>query len=249
METSEYSNLAHVERTHWYYRGKRAFVRFWLESTLPPGAGRKRTLLDCGAGTGYFAKEMSDTWEVHVQDADDNAIQFLRQEFPPHCVSQSTTDALPYRDGQFDAVTALDVLEHIPRHREAAAELARVLRPGGVAVVTVPAMMALWSDWDVALHHCRRYSADELHALFPAAEWTINHLNYTNVLPMPLIWIIRKLRRKRAAGHGRAEDRLPPSWINHLLFWQMVTLAQQRCLRFPFGVSLLLVATRKASQE
>ena len=95
--------------------------------------------------------------------------------------------SLPFADETFDAVTAFDVLEHIPRHDLAAAEAWRVLRPGGVLLVTTPR-----SDWRYPFYpalrricppeeqlmnewgHVRRgYSLAELEALVgrPCDEW------------------------------------------------------------------------------
>ena len=54
--------------------------------------------------------------------------------------------------------------------------------------------MALWSDWDVALHHYRRYQRRQLTALFDPAAWEIVYLNYTNVAVFPAVWLVRKTR-------------------------------------------------------
>ena len=64
--------------------------------------------------------------------------------------------ALPFRCGAFGTVIALDVLEHVDYPQEALGEACRVTRPGGLLIITVPALRQLWSDWDVALHHRRR---------------------------------------------------------------------------------------------
>ena len=141
---------------------------------------------------------------------------------------------------------ALDVLEHTVDDRAVVEGFHRLLRPDGVAVVTVPASMALWSDWDVALHHHRRYDRAQLVALFPPAQWEVLHVNYTNVFAFPAVWLVRKLRmRKRAVSTvPRAEDKLPPTWLNAFLRWLFVRPAFWP-VRFPFGVSLLLVARKR----
>jgi SAM-dependent methyltransferase len=143
------------------------------------------------------------------------------------------------------------VLEHVPDDAAVVRGFHRLLRPGGLAVVTVPASMALWSDWDEALHHYRRYRRAQLRALFPAGQWDIVHVNYTNVVVYPAVWLVRKWRRLTArrgvaatAGGARTEDRVPPPWLNGLLQAVFVGLARVR-VPFPFGVSLLLVARRR----
>ena len=113
-------------------------------------------LADCGAGTGLFAREMSDFCRVIAIDSEEEALCLAEQKLGKENVRRGSCVALPLEDSSVDCVTALDVLEHVGDDRLAVREFARVLKPGGVAVVTVPAMQSLWSDWDEALHHYRQ---------------------------------------------------------------------------------------------
>ncbi len=248
MNAEEYANLENIEAEHWYYSGKRRLVRAWLRRARPPQAGD--VLLDCGAGTGRFALEMADQCRVLVLDDHEEALRLLRTRFQPEQILSLAGDAVPLSDGSLGYVTALDVLEHVPDDAAVVRGFHRLLKPGGVAAVTVPASMALWSDWDTALHHFRRYDRAQLRALFPDREWELVQVNYTNVLVYPAVWCARKWRavRRRLGlreSPVRAEDQLPPRWFNALLRAQFVCLAKWR-VPFPFGVSLLLVARRRA---
>jgi SAM-dependent methyltransferase len=70
--------------------------------------------------------------------------------------------ALPFPDGAFDLVCALDIVEHVGDDERALAELARVTAPGGVLFLSAPLHMALWTAFDDFVgHHCR-YEPDEL---------------------------------------------------------------------------------------
>ncbi len=244
MEADEYANLDQVEVTHWYYSGKRELARNWLLRVRP--ATREDILLDCGAGTGRFAKEMESYCRVLVLDDHEEALRMLRSRFRPEQVLSLAGDRVPLPDSSLDYVTALDVLEHTPDDRAVADGFHRLLKPGGIALMTVPASMALWSDWDVALQHYRRYNRRQLAALFPVNRWEIIHLNYTNVLVYPAVWAVRKWRVWSGRGKSiqRTEDRLPPAWLNRPLREIFVRMAYWR-LPFPFGVSLLLVARRR----
>jgi len=245
VNSAEYDNLAALERDHWYYSGKRRLVRAWIERLRPPAAGD--VLLDCGAGTGLFAAEMESRCRVLVLDDHEESLRMLRARFQPGQVLVPSGGNVPLPDASLDYLTALDVLEHIPDDAAAVRGFARLLRPGGLAVVTVPAGMALWSDWDVALHHQRRYSRRELCALFGPGDWEILHGNYTNVVAYPAVWLLRRWRARRGAHRfdgQRAEDRLPPRWLNTVLRAVFVGLGRSR-IPFPFGVSLLLVARRR----
>lgn len=248
MDAAEYANIAALEAEHWYYSGKRQFVRQWIQRARPPQPDD--LLLDCGAGTGLFAKEMERSCRVLVLDDHEEALRILRTRFRSDQILSLAGDQVPLPDGCLDYVTALDVLEHVPDDAAVVRGFYRLLKPGGLAVVTVPASMALWSDWDVALHHFRRYAKSQLVALFPGEQWEIVHANYTNVLAYPAVWTLRKWRGLRMRGEtttsngSRSEDRIPSQFFNALLRAQFVNLARWR-VPFPFGVSLLLVARRR----
>jgi len=247
MNAEEYANLERVEGEHWYYAGKRRFVRDWLCRVRPPQP--EDLLLDCGAGTGRFALEMQAHCRVLVLDDHEEALRLLRTRFQPEQILSLSGDAVPLPDGSLEYVTALDVLEHVPNDAAVVQGFHRLLKPGGVAAVTVPASMALWSDWDESLHHYRRYARPQLRALFPADDWEMVYVNYTNVVIYPAVWVVRKWRTLcgwlgLAKPGARTEDRLPPRWLNVLLCRVYVGMARWR-VPFPFGVSLVLVARRR----
>lgn len=242
MDAAEYANIDRLEERHWYYAGKREIARGWLCRVGSPQ--ESQVLLDCGAGTGRFAKEMESLCQVMVLDDHEEALRILRTRFRAEQILSLAGDRVPLPDASLDFVTALDVLEHTPDDRAVVAGFHRLLKPGGVALVTVPASMALWSDWDVSLHHYRRYARRQLEGLFPAAEWEVLYVNYTNVWVYPAVWLVRKWRKLFPAT-SRSEDRVPAPWINALLRRSFVAPAFWR-VPFPIGVSLLLVARRRA---
>jgi ubiquinone/menaquinone biosynthesis C-methylase UbiE len=248
MNAEEYANMDQMEGTHWYYAGKRVMVRGWLERVGPPT--QNDLLLDCGAGTGRFAKEMEALCRVMVLDDHEEALRLLRTKFRPDQILSLAGDQVPLPDESLAYVTALDVLEHTPDDRAVVEGFHRLLKPGGVALVTVPAGMALWSDWDVALHHYRRYSRPQLRALFPEDKWELLHVNYTNVAVYPAVWAVRKWRKIFPAAKGgvRSEDKVPAGWLNAILRRIFVSMAFWR-LPFPFGVSLILVARRRSPAQ
>ena len=245
MEAQEYGKLARVEREHWFYRGKREIVRYWIKQTL---ALRSDSLLvDCGAGTGLFASEMTQQCRVLATDDHEDSLRLLREKLGADRVRNASCDRLPLETGSVDCLTALDVLEHVAQDREAVAEFCRVLKAGGVAVVTVPAMQKLWSDWDEVLHHFRRYDRAELENLFDPTAFEVVHLNYINILALPAIFLIRKVRLllgSRGAGN-RMEEFIPPLPLNELLRLSFVGPACQRAIQFPAGVGLLAVVRKR----
>jgi SAM-dependent methyltransferase len=247
MNAAEYANIASLEQEHWYYSGKRQLVREWICRYGQPRVND--VLLDCGAGTGLFAKEMERFCQVMVLDDHEEALRLLRTRFRAEQILSLAGDRVPLPDSSLNYITALDVLEHVPDDTAVVRGFHRLLKTGGLAIVTVPASMALWSDWDVALHHFRRYNRSQLRVLFPEESWETLHVNYTNVLAYPAVWAVRKWRawrqgEKPSANIQRSEDRMPVRWVNSLLRAQFARLAQWKT-PFPFGVSLILVARKR----
>jgi SAM-dependent methyltransferase len=247
MNPEEYRKLSEVERLHWFYRTKRQIARYWLLKSYP--VRRDSILADCGAGTGLFALEMSSICNVIAIDSQEDALRLAEQNLGKDNVRQGSCVALPLDDSSIDCITALDVLEHVEEDRLAVREFARVLKPGGVAVVTVPALQSLWSDWDVALHHHRRYCHATLLNLFDLTSFRVTHWNYINVLALPAVFATRTLRvRFRATAKKRCTDRLEdkmlPRWLDASLSIAFKALACQNWIRFPAGVGLLAIAKR-----
>lgn len=247
MNSEEYARLEEVEDTHWFYAGKRRIVFDCLNrlGILQPDS----LLVDCGAGTGRFAQEASKSCKVIAVDDHDESIEIARRHLGADAVRRGSCTAIPLASGTADIVTALDVIEHVEDDRRAVAEMLRILKPGGVIVITVPAFQALWSDWDVALHHFRRYRRPALRSLLAEAGFELVRCDYINVLAFPAVWALRKWRTwfpSSPEGKGRrAEERIPPAWLNRLLFASFVLPAKSG-IPFPFGVGLLAVARRPA---
>jgi SAM-dependent methyltransferase len=153
--------------------------------------------------------------------------------------------SLPLARESFDAVIASDVLEHIADDRSAVAEVARVLRPGGVFLFTVPAHPWLWSGHDEALWHQRRYRRAGLKRLLAEAGFELRWLSYWNAVLFPVVAMHRALGRLRRGGEPVSDARLPGPLANRTLFGILVAeAAALRYVTFPLGVSLAGVAQR-----
>lgn len=111
----------------------------------------------------------------------------------------------PVRSGSVDVVIAYDVLEHLSNDTKAATEIARILRPGGVVLISVPADPSLWSDKDVRLGHHRRYTKHAIESLVTDAGLEIAEgARAWNVLLRPLA------RRARTRGGEVSEAEFTP---------------------------------------
>jgi len=217
--------LTSLEDRHWWYKERRAILGRELRRL--PGTGRA---LDIGAAGGGNTRVLkAHGWEAVALEFSGSAAEVA------HSRGMSTVRAdareLPFGSGSCGLVTAFDVLEHIDEDYLAAAEIARVLQPGGRALIAVPCDMALWSAHDEAVGHIRRYSRPELASLVEKAGLTLEKMWSWNVLLRP----VAAMRRKSATGSDL--DEVSPL-VNGLLTAVVVAERYLPAKSWP-GVSLM----------
>lgn len=104
-----------------------------------------RRLLDAGCGTGYFSQRALTTGaRVTSVDIGVNLLKEARKKGAAQPVASDITN-LSFADESFDVVVSSECIEHTPSPETAVAELVRVLRPGGILVVTCPNRFWHWS--------------------------------------------------------------------------------------------------------
>src|SRR5262249_18273904 len=165
-------------------------------------------------------------------------------------IARASVAAAPFPDAAFDLVTSFDVLYALDddTERRAIAEMFRLLKPGGAAVINVAALESLRGDHSVLSHEIRRYSRDDLRARLTAAGFAIERITYTNFslyLPMLIARTVQRRRGLRAESEAQQEITVPAPPINALLTG--VLLAESVWLRWfnePAGSSLLCVARK-----
>jgi SAM-dependent methyltransferase len=229
------------DERHWWYRGRRRVVRAELDRLLGPGDARR--VLDAGCGSGRNLDVLRDYGVAVGVDASHDAVAVARARGHED-VHEATVEELPFPDSEFDLVTCLDVLEHTPDDRRTLRELRRVTRPGGLALVTVPAYPVLWSAHDVVNGHHRRYRRATLHAAAREAGWDLVADTHFNGAVLPAAVVVRlwgRLRR-RAAG-GRSELTITPARLDGLLEvpLRLEATLVGRGARLPAGLSLMAV--------
>lgn len=246
MQSAEYEKLDRIDAEHWFYRGKRAIVRHFIKKHVT--LDRNDLLIDAGTGTGRWPVAMSRRCRVIGLDDHDESIHLARPriESAGGQLVQTKLDDIPLPSQCATVVTAMDVLEHLDDDAGAVRELSRLVKPGGLLVITVPALRWLWSDWDVVLHHRRRYHRPELQQLLSRPDLEVVHLKYTNSFALPLILLVRMWRKlfPPRPGTARAEDNVPPRFINSILRALYVYPARWGW-PMPVGVSLLAVVRKK----
>lgn len=241
MEPSEYDLMDAHEAELWWYRALHAR----LLDALAPVRGR---VLDAGCGTGGLlrmaAAARPDLALVGVERQPRAARRAHGKSGA--AVTGGSIDQLPFGDASFDAVVAADVLCHASvEPGPALASLRRVLRPGGLLVVNMPAYRWLLSSHDRRVHNARRLAAGELRRLLARAGFARIETRYWNGLLLPLMVAQRKLRLRRHAASD--VTRLSP-WAN-TLFHAVTRLERRLPVRLPAGGSVLATARRPRDGE
>jgi SAM-dependent methyltransferase len=242
---------ASAEARHFWFRGFRAFVTPLLQdaSRLRPGAGIAR-ILDCGCGTGANLALLNRYGRAYGFDLSPVGLRIARQAGRV-LTARASAAAVPFPSDAFDIVTSFDVLYSLDdrTERAAMAEMFRVLKPGGFAVINVAAMEILRGDHSVLSHEVRRYTRADLRRRLEAAGFAVQRITYTNatlVLPMLAARTLQRRRGLKRESDAQQEISVPPGPLNGLL--TALLLAESLYLRWfdaPAGSSLLCLA-RKA---
>lgn len=264
MEPNEYARMHALETDYWWFVGRRAIIAELLRDVRRGGGAFRKDdppfqLLDIGCGTGANLPMLSEVAignsRVTGLDYSPLALQFARTELRelPVCLLQGDALNLPFKPGSFDAVTMLDVLEHLSDDRRALDQVHRALRPSGAYVFSVPAYQHLWSAHDEALHHFRRYEMRGMRQLLRSHGFAIERISFAMSMMPPAAWLWRRFvlpfqpkRPPDAKRHseGAVLPTLPP-WANHAfvkyLEWEG-RLITKRPLRF--GTSIVGIARK-----
>jgi SAM-dependent methyltransferase len=244
VDPREFAVQYEIEETNWWFKARRRLVRRLAED-VRARAGRPLRILDVACATAMSFRFLGDLGSIRGLDISSETIHFARQRGIDRIV-RGDAQRMPFRDGAFDLVLALDAFEHFPDDRGSMKEAARVLAPGGTLICTVPAFMALWSPHDDAFHHLRRYTRGELKEKL-AQSLAVERVSYYSMFIAPPLWLFRKTRALLGRGKQATSDfnvRIPRP-IEWCLAGMMGLEAQLlRAVDLPFGVSLISVAKK-----
>jgi SAM-dependent methyltransferase len=244
VNVEEYERMYAAEERQWWYAGMRAISFALLGAVELPDGGRAR-LLDAGCGTGNIVRHLSRVGRAVGVDVSTEALRFARTRAVS--VARAELSSLPFADATFDCVTSFDVIYHrwVRDDASALAEMTRVLRPGGVLLLRVPALKMLWGAHDEAVHSRHRYTRAEVRRLLAAQGLQVLRATYANTVLFPVVAARRALDRI-TGRRGSDVAFLPAPLERAFLFALRLEARLVRWTSLPVGASVFALARKPA---
>lgn len=243
MQQHTYAIMNRVEDSHWWFVGRRLILESFLKDIVQKLKVQNPKILDVGCGTGANLEMLTQFGESEGVDVSDDALEFCKAKgLKAH---KGLAEELPFADASFDLVTALDVVEHLDDDVAGLAEMNRVLKTDGRALMFVPAFMWLWGVQDDISHHRIRYTKKQIIERVEKAGFEIERATYANITFFTPILAGRAVM-KLTGIKPESENNITIGALNGVFgklfgaerFWL-------KSFNFPFGVSIVVVAKKK----
>jgi SAM-dependent methyltransferase len=208
--------------------------RQWIFEMIEPTLGPR--VLEAGAGHGTFTELLARGRDVTATDLSPRCARELRGRFENRPeVTVLECDLVGSREaGPFDTAVLINVLEHIDDDNGALTELSEQLTPGGRLALWVPAHMQLYSDFDRAIGHYRRYRRDDLRRQLEDAGFVVDDIRYVNLIGAFAWWVVARQLHRAPTGKAGVT-------IFDRFFIPVIRLLE-RTRRLPAGQSILALA-------
>jgi SAM-dependent methyltransferase len=247
MNPREYEIMYQLEDEHWWYLALHRRILSTLTRLYDDQDEVPWQILDAGCGTGAIAQRLQKFGQVSAIDLSNLALKFSERRDLNGNLGQASVTALPLVADTFDLVVSMDVICSVPDDGRALAEFYRVLKPGGILMMNLPALEWLKGQHDLAVNIVHRYAPKQLKTQLAQQGFVVEKMSFANSLLFPLVVPYRLATNWLPADNGtaRSDVFLPSRPINSALAWLM-RLESHLISHFslPIGMSLFVVAKK-----
>lgn len=210
-------------------------------------------VLEVGCSSGYYLRLLRERLPratIIGSDFIPGPLREVAAALPEVPIIQMDLVNCPLPSESVDAVVMLNVLEHIKEDAEALRQVYRILRPGGILVLEVPAGPHLYDVYDKLLMHHRRYTMGRIRRLFSQAGFEVASATHLGVVVYPAFAAVKLWNRLRPPRARQHEERAVAGYIQYTASSFLVggAFAVERWLgrwiRWPFGIRCVLVGRR-----
>lgn len=216
-----------------------------LQKLVPSFDWPRMKLAEVGSGNGLVQRQFEDRFDAEIDGFDLNEMALQGAVCrTSRCLCYNIHTRLSELREAYDAILLFDVIEHIEDHRAFLDSALFHLKPGGSLIINVPAQMSLFSAYDRAAGHVRRYAAGELTALVEASGLQTTAWTYWGRPMLPLL----KIRKRRLEKMTDDAEIVRDGFASRGALGNAALLALSRCERIPqhkTGTSLMLIAHRE----
>lgn len=218
------------------------------------------TVLEIGCSSGFLLRELLAKLPGHCivgADYTRDTLETLGTKLPNVPLLQFDLTRCPLADDFSDAIVLLNVLEHINDDDAAIAQLFRIVKPGGVVIIEVPASPSLFDVYDRVLMHHRRYTMRGLMKLAQRHGFVVEQRSHLGFILYPLFWLIKRLNQLRYPKTTDADEkevvaRIIAATRKSSAAINLVMQCEQLLRRYtylPFGVRCLITCRKPVSEK
>jgi SAM-dependent methyltransferase len=246
MQQDIYAQMNDLEGEHWWFCARRKYLDK-LISLLYKEGPEAHQYCEIGAGTGGNLALLAKFAMIDVVEMNSDARDWIKEKNIDG-VQTIHSGHLPDNvtlDKKYDAIFALDVIEHIDDDFNSLKRIKDFLKEDGCLVTTVPAYQWLWSPHDEIHHHKHRYTKTHYCNLLRQAGYEVTYSSYFNTLLFPLAAVNRVVNKVRSTlGFKEQTGAEMPGTMINTLFEKIFNIESLWAgkLSIPFGLSIVVVA-------
>ena len=252
--------LMAIEDRHFWFRSRNQLISNIIQKYSPQQPdiqSAKIKGMEIGCGTGNVLKYVQTKFpsqNIFGVDLFLEGLYFAQSRGAVNLV-QADIYQSPFSSG-FNWIGLFDIIEHLDDDVEVLQKISGLLNPEGKLFISVPAFPVLWSYFDVAGKHKRRYTTKSLQAALNRAGLELEFASYTNVMVFPMLWFLRRVLQGGKVPETLSEEELDSKTNSELriipvineivafILWIEGKLIQLG-VKMPFGTSLIAVAKLK----